>query len=169
MKKWLLTVIIGVMAVCVVLGLPDRMTYEGTQYAIGMLEGTTEDIRTDVETFKFLFAVIENFDPEKDQSIMSFNDVITQNQYQGTVVRWGSADNQEAIFRSTARIDTTVVGLAERFTHDSTTGFLGETVRWVALFTQYIPAFISSAIHMLGDFIGTAWSIVQACFYLLGF
>lgn len=178
MLKKLLIVVICLVTVCAVLGLNDRLTYEGLEKAVQIVEGEADDITRDIDAFRLLLGIVEVYAPDRDQSELGWTTNEAGSEYKYTVYIGEDGfqvDTSQSLWKVLeTNVDVTspefqrVWDIARRFTHKPIDdGFT--LVAIVHLSFNYLGAFLSSLAFVVGDFIGVAFSVVEAAFYLLGF
>ena len=178
MLKKLLIVIICVVTVCAVFGLKDNLDYDGFVYASTIVEGEASDITRDIDAFRLIVGMTEAYYPDEDQSALGWTLNEEGSAYKYTI--WfgaeGFQDDPETYARKILETNVDVTSpeyqriwdLAKRFTHPPASDGL-EIVNIVTYAWNGLSAVISSLAYVVGDFIGVAFSVIEAVFYLLGF
>lgn len=173
MKK-LLIVVICVVTVSSLFGINNRLDHDGLVHAGEMVGSEVEQILVDVEGFRLIFSMLRVYDPTKDQSELGWSINSEGDQYKYTI--WigeqGFQEDETKYAESVlfTNLDPTtpsfqaVWDVARRFEHEPQNEVLG----WLITGVTYVTAVISAIVTIAIDVITTAFSVVNAGFYLFG-
>lgn len=186
MVKKFVIVIVCLVAVCSVLNLPDRLTYDGIKYAIESVQESSDTIKEDllyVEIFSF---VLDNFNPVAETQLsvedidgewnivytkqVLYDDPVPEGYPRSNLtVKYfpiGTGNDAYAFAQDivgTAKPLTWGVGNANGVFADVLAG-----VNTVAYFLGCVVSIVLFLCAILFDIVGVAWSVVRSAFYLVG-
>lgn len=186
MTKKVLIVVICLVTVCAVLGLNDRLNYDGLQTAVSMVKSDSREVSEDLQLVAVIATAIENYSPEKIVEIS----VIAQETEDGEEVyslvyvsyypnpvisgqldlvteHWeftdgGTAEQIRFILEPLTR--SSVAPSGDNFFTDTQTA-----LHYIGFWLSILVSVVMALLIVICDVVGVVWSLVEAVFYLLGF
>lgn len=175
MKKKFLIVVISLVAICAVLGLDDRLNYEGLQNAADMVKASAQDVRDDVSVLGLFGRVLTDYSPTVEQELAiiaggsNTSGMTYSIRYKATYTDDSGYPVYSEYFGSWDSYHE-----AEKYV-DMLTPMLGSSqapagnLEYVAFAFSVLISAVWVFLLGLLDCFGVVWSMVEAVFYLLGF
>lgn len=186
MTKKVLIVTICLVTVCAVLGLNDRLNYEGLQTATSMVRADSNEVAEDLQVVSVIATAIEHFAPQKIVSITVEEQTTTEGEtvyiliyvsYYGNPVVTGDLDltTEHWVFtdRNTAEqirfvleplTRSTIAPSGDNFFSEVLTG-----IHYIGFWVSLLVSVVMALLIVICDTVAVVWSLVEASFYLLGF
>lgn len=181
MVKKFVVVVICLVTIVGVFGLNDRLNYEGLQTAVESVSASASDMVDDLEYIQALSGIVQNFDPSADYvvggvkqgdgSIMVVIDIQRTGDdgfVETTSLSYTFRNEQDAL-----RLIDTLKPLTwgqgstidDPFAPDDSTSLL----KSIGLVLTVLMVVVLLIVNLLFDSVAVAMSLVDACFYLIGF
>lgn len=185
MKKFVV-VCCCVLAVCVVLGLNARLEYSQIKRAMESVGASSDVVKDDIEALHVMSWIIENYDISNTLAVDvdDYNLIVTINPEPFYDPDTGETfDRVERIFyfetmeqaekiAKIIRPMTWKIGLGESYGSSWIIGAWNSTIQALGSVVYVLGVIVSLIMFILWfllDSVSTAWTLVQACIYILGF